>query len=123
WHRRPFAGAGDADDAVGCNLGYLFMGLYPREGPRKRVLHNAAVASERDARSVHISRPVPVLRVLGSDAGADVLLDRHLGRQESALLGDKILPVYAGRFGGDAAGRAEALLHFSRCSQSATACR
>ncbi len=49
------------------------------------------------------ARHVPVLRVLGGDAGPDVLPDRDLGRRAPAVRGDQVLPVHAGRLGGDAA--------------------
>ena len=43
------------------------------------------------------SRPrlLPVLRLLGSDAAADVLPDRHLGRAAARVRGDQVLPLHA----------------------------
>ena len=43
-------------------------------------------------------------------AGADVLPDRNLGRRESALRGDQVFPVHAGRLGRHAAWRYQDVL-------------
>ena len=43
------------------------------------------------------ARLLPVLRVLGSDAAADVLPDRRLGRPAQGICGDQVLPVHAAR--------------------------
>ena len=49
-----------------------------------------------------VAGSVPVLRVLGSVAGADVFPDRHLGTRAPHLRGREILPVHHGRIGADA---------------------
>ena len=76
-----------------------------RHRARARVLRLPAAAADRDDRGLLRARPLPVLRVLGGDAGPDVLPDRHLGRGAAALRGDQVLPVHARRLGGDAARR------------------
>ena len=51
------------------------------------------------------ARSVPVLRVLGSLAGPDVLPDRHLGPRPAHLRRREVLPVHHGRLGADAGRR------------------
>ena len=56
------------------------------------------------ARRLHVARFRAVLRLLGSDAGADVFPDWRVGKRPTALRGDQVLSLHSGRFGGDAAG-------------------
>ena len=72
-------------------------------GPAEGVLRPPPAAPDLHDRDVLLSRPLPLLRVLGSDAGPDVLPDRRLGRPAAALRGDQVLPVHAGGLGADAA--------------------
>ena len=71
---------------------------------REGILHSPAAAADRHARRFHVARFRAVLRVLGSDAGADVFPDRRVGQRAAAVRGDQVFPVYAGRIGADAAG-------------------
>ena len=57
-----------------------------------------------------VARHLPLLRVLGGDAPADVLPHRHLGRPAQGVRGDQVLPLHAGRLGAYAAGVHRALL-------------
>src|SRR5262252_11088659 len=106
WGRRTLSRIGDAYHASGRYLGRLLLGVYPRKRSGERVLHNDALASNRYARSVRLSGSLPVLYFLGSDARSDVLPYRYLGWKEPTLFRNQILPVYAGRFGGDVTGGA-----------------
>ncbi len=56
-------------------------------------------------------RLLPVLRLLGGHAAADVLPDRHLGRPAAGVRRDQVLPLHVARLGADAGGDARALLH------------
>ena len=58
----------------------------------------------------HVARFLPLLPVLGSDAGADVLPDRRVGQRPPAVRGDQVLPVHPGGLGADAAGDSGAVL-------------
>ena len=63
------------------------------------------------------AEPLPVLRVLGADAGPDVLHHRDLGRAAARLRGDQVLPLHDGRLAADAGGDpGRLLLHFSSSS-------
>ena len=64
----------------------------------------------RHARHLRRARLLPLLRLLGADAGADVLPHRHLGRAAQGVRGDQVLPLHAGRLGADPAGADRALL-------------
>ena len=59
------------------------------------ILRVHAHAAGRYARRVHLSRLLHVLCVLGSDAGADVLPHRRVGRPAKAIRRDQVLPLYA----------------------------
>ena len=96
------------DDAAG--LPRLPFFLERDQGPREGVLHLHAPAPDRDARRLHGDGLLPVLRLLGSHAGADVLPDRHLGRSPTALRGHQVLPLHPGGIGPDAARHPGALL-------------
>ena len=93
--RRPQHAADPADDADGLHRGAVVVDRDHRAG--EGVLHLPAGAADRHARRLHVARLPAVLPVLGSDAGADVFPDRHLGQRQPALLGDQVLPLHAGR--------------------------
>ena len=63
--------------------------------------HAAAPADRHDG---HLRRPghVPLLRVLGGHAPADVLPHRHVGRAAQGVRGDQVLPLHPRRLGADA---------------------
>ena len=98
--REPLAGA--AFHVPDAHLRADLLALHPE--PRQGVLRLPAAAGIRPGRRVHGAGPVPVLRVLGSLAGAHVLPDRHLGPRAAHLRGGEILPVHHGRLGADAGG-------------------
>ena len=56
---------------------------------------------------VRRARLLPLLRLLGGHAAADVLPDRHLGRPAARVRGDQVLPLHAARL---------ACCCWSRCS-------
>ena len=93
--RRLQRAADPADDDDGVHRGAVVVDRDHRA--REGVLHLPAGAADRHARRVHGARLPAVLPVLGSDAGADVFPDRHLGQRPPALLGDQVLPLHAGR--------------------------
>ena len=64
----------------------------------------APVAAGRDLGGVSISRPLPVLRVLGGDADPDVPAHRHLGRAAPALRGHQVRHLHDGGLAADAGG-------------------
>src|SRR6185503_15967343 len=71
--------AGGADQPARADGGGL---LVEGNRPLRRVLPpEPAVEPRRRGRGVPRARPVPVLLLLGNDAGADVLPDRDLGPQ------------------------------------------
>ena len=73
---------------------------------------------------VPVAGLLPVLRVLGSDAAADVLPDRHLGRAAARIRRHQVLPLHAGRQRADAGGHADALFRQRRAhARRQTTCR
>ena len=101
-HRRHFFPAHHADHAAGLDLDSLFVDRH-RE-PRQGILRLVSDSADRHARRLHGARFLPLLRFLGSHAGADVPADRHLGRPAQALRRDQVFPVHPGRVGVDVAG-------------------
>ena len=77
---------------------------------RARLLRAAAAARHRHDGRVRGARFFPVLHLLGSDAAADVLPDRHLGRSAARVRRDQVLSLHAARLGADPAGDAGAVL-------------
>src|SRR5262245_34593068 len=71
--------------------------------PVEGVLRVHADAPDRHARSVYLTRLLPLLRFLGSHARADVFPHWCVGRFEKTLRRDQVFPVYAGRIRADAA--------------------
>ena len=98
--RQPVAGA--ALHVPHAHLRADFLALHPE--PRQGVLRLPAAAGIRPGGRLHGAGPVPVLRVLGSLAGAHVLPDRHLGPRAAHLRGGEVLPLHHGRLGADAGG-------------------
>ena len=72
---------------------------------REGILRVPDPARIRPDRRVRLAGPVPVLRVLGSVAGPDVLPDRHLGPRAPHLRRRQVFPVHHGRIGADAGRR------------------
>ncbi len=62
---------------------------------RQSLLHPVPAVGNRHAGRVSGARLLPVLRVLGSDAAADVLSDRRVGRPAARICGDQVLPLHA----------------------------
>ena len=58
---------------------------------------------DRDDGRLRLPRLLPLLRLLGSDAAADVLPHRRLGRPAEGVRGDQVLPLHPGRLRPDAA--------------------
>ena len=77
---------------------------------REGILRLVPGVADGNARRLHGARFFPLLRFLGSDAGADVSADRHLGRPAQTLCGHQVLSVYAAGLGADAAGHSVPLL-------------
>ena len=71
-------------------------------GSREGVLRLPAAAGIRADRRLPGAGPVPVLRLLGSLAGAHVFPDRHLGPRAPHLRRRQVLPLHHGRLGADA---------------------
>ena len=76
----------------------------------RRLLRAAAAARHRHDGRVRVARFLPVLHFLGSDAAADVLPDRHLGRSAARVRRDQVLSLHAARLGADSARDARAVL-------------
>ena len=107
-HGRHQPGHGAADHPSGVHRGVVLVHLHQRTPQGVRHL-DPGHAVQHDGR-VHHPGHVPVLPVLGSDAGADVLPHRHLGRPPAALRGDQAVPLHPVRFGADAGGHPGHLL-------------
>ena len=85
--------------------------------PREGILRLVPDTADWHARRVHVARLLPVLCFLGSDAGADVPADRHLGRPAKALRGNQVLPVHAVWLGVDAPGHSVPILPSPHCDR------
>src|ERR1700680_4062440 len=57
------------------------------------ILRLVPGVADGDARRLHGARFFPLLRFLGSDAGADVSADRHLGRPAQTLCRHQVLSL------------------------------
>ena len=99
-HGRGEPVAGAAVDAVDADLDPAVVEVY--RPPRERVLRVSVAARVRSDWRFCRRRPLPVLRVLGSLPGADVLPDWHLGSRPPHLRRGEVLPVHDGGFGADA---------------------
>ena len=107
-HRRHQPAAGHADHGDRLHRDPLLLARHRR--PRQGILRHVPVAADGNDRRLHLARLLPVLRVLGSGAGADVLHHRRLGRAAEALRRHQVLPLHAGRRRADAARHPDALL-------------
>ena len=87
------------------------------------VLRPAPPPPDLHDRHVLLPRPLPLLRVLGSDARPDVLPDRRLGRDAPALRRDQVLPLHARGLGRDAARRSSRSTSSTPRASSATRAR
>ena len=63
--------------------------------PAERILRHVPAARNGHDRRIPLARFLPVLRVLGAGAGADVLHHRSLGRPAQALRRDQVFPLHA----------------------------
>ena len=99
--RRHLGAAHPADHAARLHRGLLARA--PRSRTAQKEYYVFLLLLQTGMLGVFISLDiVPLLRVLGGDAGPDVLPDRDLGRAAQALRGDQVLPLHAGRLGADA---------------------
>ncbi len=106
--RRPEPAAGDADHISGAGGRAGLVERDPRAG--RVLLLQPALDAGRDHRRVHRPRPLPVLLLLGADAGAHVFPDRDLGARAAHLRGHEVLHLHPGQRPADAAGDPGALL-------------
>ncbi len=98
-HRPP---AHRPDDVHGPHRHHLVVQRH--RPPAEGVLHPSPPAADRHDRHVLRAGHVPLLRLLGNHARADVLHHRHLGRAAKALRGHQVLPLHPVRIGAHAAG-------------------
>ena len=77
---------------------------------RQGLLHPVPDSGNGDDRRLPGAGLLPVLRVLGSDAAADVLPDRRVGRSPSRVCGHQVLSVYAAGRRADAGRDPDAVL-------------
>src|SRR5262249_32253276 len=82
--------------------------------PGQRILRVHAHAAGRHARSLYLARLLPLLRVLGSDARADVFPDRRMGWAEKTVRRHQILFIYAGWIGSFTARNSGSVFHLSQ---------
>ena len=80
----------------------------------------AAPPADRHDGHLRRARHVPLLRLLGGHAPADVLPHRHLGRPARGVRGHQVLPLHPGRLGADAARHHRHLLHAAAGARSPT---
>ena len=66
-------------------------------GARQGILRHVPAAADGNAGRVRFAGLLPVLRLLGSGAGADVLHHRRVGRPAQTVRGHQVLPLHAGR--------------------------
>ncbi len=108
-HQPPARAADDVSDAAGARVG---LGRHRR--PHQRVRGDDADPRDRDARRLRQPRPLPVLRLLGSDADPDVLRHRGLGRAEPDLRRGEVRALHDGRVRAHAGGDPRPLLPVRR---------
>src|SRR5699024_9182141 len=99
WHQLVAGAALDIPDA---DLRADLVELH--QGWRQGVLRVPAAAGVRPGGRLYGAGFVPVLCVLGSLPGADVLPDRNLGTRPAHLRRGEVLPVHDGRVRVDADG-------------------
>ena len=101
WHLVPAHHADHLPRRHRCPL-LLDRDRYPGQG----ILHLVHGAADRHARRLHVAGLLPVLRLLGSHAGAHVPADRNLGWTAPALRRHQVLPLHPVRLRADAVERA-----------------
>ncbi|MGC4050853.1 MAG: hypothetical protein QM757_15900 [Paludibaculum sp.] len=86
-------------------MGFVAMLLFlvRGRGPAQGILRDVPVLQTGMIRRVHFARLLPLLRVLGTGAGSDVLHHRSLGRSQEAVRCHQVLPLHADRQRPDAA--------------------
>ena len=100
--RRHQPAAARADRLPDADRAAQLVGVGAQE--HESVQHLRAAARERDDGRLRLARSLPLLRVLGRDAGADVLPDRHLGLRAAHLRRHQVHPLHDGGQRPDAAG-------------------
>ena len=85
---------------------------------RQGLLHPVPALGDGHVGRLHGPGLLPLLRLLGSDAAADVLSHRRLGRAAARIRGDQVLPLHPGGQRADADRPVDALLRQrpERCS-------
>ena len=106
--RRHQPVADHAHHADGLHRHTLQLERHP--GPRQGILRDVPALADGNDRRISLAGLFPVLRFLGTRAGADVLHHRRMGRPPQALRRHQVLPLYAGGQRADAAGHPDALL-------------
>src|SRR5208282_3467334 len=91
-----------ADHAARLDLDSLLVDRH--RDPGEGILCLVPGVADGNARRLHGARFFPLLCFLGSDAGADVSADRHLGWPAQTLCGHQVLPLHAAGLRADAAG-------------------
>src|ERR1700716_4056433 len=83
------------------DLDSFFVGCH--RDPGEGILRLVPGVADRDARCLHGAGFLPLLCFLGSDVGADVSADWHLGRPSQTLCSYQILSLHAAGLRADAA--------------------
>src|SRR5690606_2309361 len=84
-------------------------GLLEYHAEGSRISDSVSDLGDRGTRGLHGSGLLPVLCLLGGNASADVLPDRHLGGTTERIRSDQILSVYPAGWGADADCNADVL--------------
>src|SRR6266478_3727762 len=100
-HRRHLVSVDHTDHAAGMDLDSFFVDRH--RDPGEGILRLVPGVADGNARRLHGTRFFPLLRFLGSDAGADVSADRHLGRSAQTLCRYQVLSLHVVWLGTDAA--------------------
>ena len=82
--------------------------------PHEGMVLRASRPAGRDDRRLRRARSLPVLRVLGADAGTDVPDDRHLGRRGAHPRHGEVLPLHDVWLDADARGHSVPRVHVWR---------
>ena len=78
-------------------LADMHTGIVECKGQDQRVHDCDAHPADWDAGSIHLSRSVPLLHVLGTHVDPDVPANWCMGRSEKDICYNKILCIYNGR--------------------------